>query len=349
MEILWFSVVAFMITVYALLDGFDLGAGAIHLFVARNDAERRSILHAIGPVWDGNEVWLVAGGGTLYFAFPMLYASSFSGFYLPLMVVLWLLILRALGIEFRHQIHDPLWKSFWDSAFSLGSLLLALFFGVALGNVIRGVPLQEDGYFFTPLWTSFTVQAEAGVLDWFTLIMGLVSLFTLSAHGSNFVALKTSGSIQHRARMTARFCWWGVVLSSTAALIGTTAIRPDIWDNYALHTWAYILPLLGLLGLGGMLFFNRTGNDPLAFLSSATFIAATLAGTAFGLFPNVLPATTDPGRSLTVYNTISHEYGLSVGIIWWSVGMLLALGYFTFLYRSTRGKVVVPAEGDGYS
>jgi cytochrome d ubiquinol oxidase subunit II len=348
MEILWFCIVAFMITVYALLDGFDLGAGIIHLFAARNDRERRSILNAVGPVWDGNEVWLVAGGGTLYFAFPMLYASSFSGFYLPLMIILWLLILRALGIEFRHQIQHPLWKSFWDASFSFGSLLLALFFGVALGNVIRGVPLQEDGYFFAPLWTTFSVQPESGVLDWFTVTMGFVSLFTLSAHGSNFIALKTDGAVQSRARLTARLCWWGVLLTSTGAVIGTTAIRPEVWDNYNLHTWAYALPSIGLLALGGMFFFNQKENDHLAFLSSAMFIAATLGSTAFGLFPNILHATTDPERSLTVYNTISHEYGLSVGIIWWTAGLLLALGYFVFLYRATKGKVVVPAEGDGY-
>jgi len=348
MEILWFSIVAFMITVYALLDGFDLGAGIIHLFAARNDRERRSILNAIGPVWDGNEVWLVAGAGTLYFAFPMLYASAFSGFYLPLMIVLWLLIFRALGIEFRHQIHNPLWKSFWDVTFSLGSLLLVFFLGAALGNVLRGVPLQEDGYFFAPLWTTFTIQPEAGVLDWFTVTMGLVSLLTLSVHGSNFIALKTSGAVQNRARMTARLCWWGVLVTSAGAVIGVTAIRPEIWGNYTLHTWAYVLPIIGLVALGGMFVFNLRENDPLAFLSSATFIASALASTAFGLFPVVLRATTDPDRSLTVYNTMSHEYGLSIGIIWWSVGILLACGYFAFLYRSTRGKIVVPAEGDGY-
>jgi cytochrome d ubiquinol oxidase subunit II len=337
-----------MITVYALLDGFDLGAGIIHLFTAKTDRERRSILNAVGPVWDGNEVWLVAGGGTLYFAFPLLYASSFSGFYLPLMIVLWLLILRALGIEFRHQVQNPLWKSFWDATFSVGSFLLALFFGVALGNIIRGVPLQEDGYFFAPLWTTFSVRPEAGVLDWFTVTMGLVSLFTLCTHGSNFVALKTDGAVQGRARLTARISWWGVLLTSAGAVIGTTAIRPEIWNNFASHPWGYVLPSIGLVALGGMFFFNRQENDQLAFLSSATFVAATLATTAFGLFPYVLPATTDPDRSLTVYNTISHEYGLSIGIIWWTVGILLALGYFIFLYRTTRGKVVVPAEGDGY-
>src|SRR5215203_3428968 len=156
METFWFVAVAFMIAMYVLLDGFDLGAGAIHPFVARNDDERRMIIRAIGPVWDGNEVWLIAAGGTLFFAFPQLYASSFSGFYLPLIMVLWLLMIRGLSIELRSHLKDPLWASFWDAAFFFGSALLVIFFGAALGNVVRGVPVAEDGYFFQPLWTNFS-------------------------------------------------------------------------------------------------------------------------------------------------------------------------------------------------
>src|SRR5512136_37080 len=145
METLWFILVALIVIAYVVLDGFDLGAGIINLLVARNHQERRLILRAIGPVWDGNEVWLIAAGGALYFAFPLLYASSFSGFYLPMMIVLWLLMLRAIGIEFRKHVDSPLWRSFFDVTFSLSSLLLAVFFGAALGNVIRGVPLGADG------------------------------------------------------------------------------------------------------------------------------------------------------------------------------------------------------------
>src|SRR5271167_536529 len=148
MASLWFWIVAAMIATYVVLDGFDLGAGAIYLLAAKTSDERRRVLRAIGPVWDGNEVWLLAAGGTLYFAFPLLYASSFSGFYLPLMMVLWLLMLRAIGIEFRTHVQDELWKGFFDVIFGLASILLAIFFGAALGNVVRGVPLQPDGYFF---------------------------------------------------------------------------------------------------------------------------------------------------------------------------------------------------------
>jgi cytochrome d ubiquinol oxidase subunit II len=348
METLWFSIVAFMIAVYVILDGFDLGAGIIHLFAAKTEQERRAVLNAIGPVWDGNEVWLLAAGGTLYFAFPLLYASSFSGFYLPLMIVLWLLIMRALGIEFRHQLPHPLWKSFWDVVFSAGSILLAIFFGAALGNVIRGVPLQEDGYFFAPLWTSFTVQAEAGILDWFTVIMGLVGLFTLAVHGANYVAVKTGGNLQTRARTAARVAWWGMLLTSIAALVSLQSIRPQVWANYASHPWGWAFPLLGVAGLAGSLLFNLKGQDLRAFLSSALFIGGMLAATAFGLFPNVLPSSGDPSRNLTVYNTITQEYGLWVGLVWWTIGIVIASGYFFFLFRSFRGKVVVPAEGEGY-
>src|ERR1700754_5113200 len=152
---IWFWLVAIMLVAYVVFDGFDLGVGTLHLLLARTDEERQISLRAIGPVWDGNEVWLLAGGGTLYFAFPLLYASAFSGFYLPLMIVLWLLILRGLSIELRSHSHDPLWRTFFDGLFTFSSALLAIFFGAALANVIRGVPIGPDRYFFLPLWTNW--------------------------------------------------------------------------------------------------------------------------------------------------------------------------------------------------
>src|ERR1051326_7376638 len=180
MPTLWFIIVAFMITMYVILDGFDLGAGIVHLLIARSDEERRTILRSIAPVWDGNEVWLLAAGGTLYFAFPVLYASSFSGFYLPLMMVLWLLMLRAIGIELRNHVPGLVWQGFFDVVFSLARALLAIFFGAALGNVIRGVPLAADGYFFEPLWTNWRVGAQNGILDWYTVLTGVVALVALT-------------------------------------------------------------------------------------------------------------------------------------------------------------------------
>src|SRR5207302_5341443 len=174
MGTIWFWLVAIMIATYVLLDGFDLGAGAIHLLVAKTDGERRQVLHSIGPVWDGNEVWLIAGGGTIYFAFPVLYASAFSGFYLPLMIVLWLLIARAIGIEFRTRLEVPVWRSFFDGLFAISSALLAIFFGAALGNVVRGVPMASDHLFFEALWTDWRVSAHPGILDWYTVLAALL-------------------------------------------------------------------------------------------------------------------------------------------------------------------------------
>src|SRR6266436_6057675 len=208
MGTIWFWLVAIMIATYVLLDGFDLGAGAIHLFVAKTDDERRQVLASIGPVWDGNEVWLIAAGGTLYFAFPSLYSSSFSGFYLPLMMVLWLLILRGIAIEFRSHIDSPVWKPLWDAVFGAASALLSIFFGAALGNVIRGVPLDQKGEFFLPLWTNFGVKGEVGILDWYTIAVGLLAYVTLTQHGALWVAWKTQGEVQRRSRHVARVAWW---------------------------------------------------------------------------------------------------------------------------------------------
>lgn len=348
MELLWFWIVALMIAMYVILDGFDLGAGVLHRLIGKTEEERRTIIKAIGPVWDGNEVWLLAAGGTLYFAFPQVYASSFSGFYLPLMIILWLLMLRGLGIELRHQIHHPMWVSFWDTVFSISSLLLAIFFGAALGNVVRGVPLNEEGYFFAPLWTTFTVVPEAGILDWFTVIMGLVALSTLTMHGAHYIALKTEGVLQVRARAFASGAWFGTTLTSLMAMASTFIIHPELWDNYASHPAGAAFPLLAAAGLGGSLLFQRRARDGAAFLSSALFIGGMLASTAFGLFPRMLPASTNPAWSLTAYNTAAGGYGLGVGLIWWLVGMTLATGYFVFVYRSFRGKVSPRSNEGGY-
>jgi cytochrome d ubiquinol oxidase subunit II len=331
-----------------ILDGFDLGAGIIHLLVGKSDTERRTVLNAIGPVWDGNEVWLVASAGVLYFAFPRLYASSFSGFYLPLIMVLWLLMLRGVGIEFRGHIQHPMWKSFWDVVFSGASMLLSIFLGAALGNVVRGVPLNAEGYFFEPLWTTFTVVPEAGILDWFTVLMGLVAFFTLAAHGANYVAMKTESEVQRRSQTMARISTWFVVLTSIMAFAATAWIRPSIWDDYFKHPWGFIFPVIGLVGLCGMFFYRIQCNDRAAFFSSSAFILGMGASTAFALYPNLLPASTNPAYNLTIYNTAAGEYGLRVGLVWWIIGIVLAGVYFTYLFYSVRGKVKLPAEGEGY-
>jgi cytochrome bd ubiquinol oxidase subunit II len=341
----WFIAVALMITLYVLLDGFDLGAGAIHLFAAKNERERRTILRAIGPVWDGNEVWLIAGGGTLFFAFPILYASSFSGFYLPLIIVLWLLIIRGLSVELRGHINDPLWASFWDGMFFIGSTLLAIFFGAALGNVVRGVPLDEDGYFFQPLWTDFSPFSEPpGILDWYTVLIGLLALTTLVVHGANYIAVKAENTLNARSRRISRFAWVALVVLTVLGTIATFWVSPWMLESFGARPYGYVLPLVAVAGLVGMIVFNVRERDREAFLSSSAYIVGMLTSTVFAVYPRVLPAV-NPENSLTITNASASDYGQAVGLIWWSIGMVLAVVYFVVIYRLFRGKVRLEDEG----
>jgi len=204
MGFIWFWIVAVMIAAYVVLDGFDIGIGILYPFLARNEEDRCVMMRAIGPVWDGNEVWLLAGGGTLYFAFPLLYASAFSGFYLPLMIVLWLLIGRGASIELRLHVDNAVWRSFFDGLFFLSSALLAIFLGAALANVVRGVPLGADQYFFLPLWTNWRVGPHPGILDWYTVIGGLVAFIALATHGALYLATKAPGDLDRALRHNSR-------------------------------------------------------------------------------------------------------------------------------------------------
>lgn len=346
METLWFMIVAVMVTAYVVLDGFDLGAGIISPFVARSGTERRMVLRTVGPVWDGNEVWLLAAGGTLYFAFPQLYASSFSGFYLPLMMVLWLFMLRGIGIELRAHMDNPVWQGFFDLIFFGASALLAIFLGAALGNVIRGVPLGPDGYFFEPLWTDFRVGAHPGILDWYTVMAGVIALVTLTAHGALYVVTKTEGELNLRARKVALLMWPIQFLLTIVSLIATYSIRPQVMDNYRAHPVGMLIPLVVLATLAAMLWATSKRKEKPAFVASALYIAGMLVGAAFALYPTVLPASTDPSYSLTIYNSAAAHHGLVVGITWWSIAFVLALGYFVFIFRMFRGKVSL--EGGGY-
>ncbi|HKU26797.1 MAG TPA: cytochrome d ubiquinol oxidase subunit II [Candidatus Sulfotelmatobacter sp.] len=345
MQTLWFAIVAVMVAAYVVLDGFDLGAGVIYLVATKTNQERRRIMQAIGPVWDGNEVWLLAAGGTLYFAFPVLYASSFSGFYLPLMMVLWLLMLRGIGIELRSHVHNPVWVGFFDVIFSIASLLLCIFFGAALGNVVRGVPLRADGYFFEPLWTNFRVGNENGILDWYTVLTGIIALVTLTVHGSLYVAVKTEDELNERARSIAQWSWPVQLLLTVVGLVATVSIRPGVLENYRHHPLGFAVPVMVFGSLAVMMHGMIRRSDKMAFVASAVYIIGMLVGAAFALYPVVLPASTDPALNLTIENTAAGQHGLAVGLIWWIFGMLLALAYFVFVFRMFRGKVRLDGEG----
>jgi cytochrome d ubiquinol oxidase subunit II len=339
MATLWFILVALMLTAYVVLDGFDLGAGVISIFVARGPEQRNIVLKTIGPVWDGNEVWLIAAGGALYFAFPVLYASAFSGFYLPLMIVLWLLMLRGIGIELRSHLQDPMWWSAFDFVFAASSFLLVVFFGAAIGNVMRGVPLEKDGFFFEALWTDFRVGPQPGILDWYTSLTALLALAALIVHGACYVATKTEGAINMRCRQAAAIGWPVLAGLTIASLAATLSIRPQVLENFRLFRSGWIIPIAVGASLICIRLFLARGRDQAAFLSSAAYLVSMLAGAALALYPTLLPASTDPSYSLTIDNARTGDYSLHVGLVWWIAGIVLAIGYFIFLYTAFRGKV----------
>lgn len=348
MGTLWFWIVALMLTAYVIFDGFDLGVGVIYLFVARNETERAQTLRAIGPVWDGNEVWLLAAGGTLFFAFPLLYASAFSGFYLPLMIVLWLIIMRGVSIELRNHSADPLWRAFFDGLFSFSSALLTIFFGAALGNVVRGVPIGADNYFFLPLWTDWRTGTHPGILDWYTVLGGMLALAAISLHGALYLALKSEGEIERRALHFSHRLWTATVVLTALGIPATVLARPASLDNYKGHPIAAFVPLAVITTLGIIrLFLNKRSRLP-SFLASCGYLASMFVGAAAAVFPVLLPAVGTAGRDITIDNARSSPHTLSVGLAWWSVGACLAIMYFVIVYRLFRGKVPTDIAGYGH-
>jgi cytochrome d ubiquinol oxidase subunit II len=347
METVWYALVALMLTGYIVLDGFDLGAGALHLLAARTDSERRMVLQSIGPVWDGNEVWLLAAGGTLFYAFPLLYASSFSGFYLPLNIVLWLLVFRAIGIEFRMHLDSQVWRDFFDGVFSLSSILLIVLFGAAFGNVMRGVPLEPDHYFFVPLWTDFSPRGDPGALDWYTVVCAIAAVAALSLHGALYLIMKTAGTLNARLRGIVKWLWPVVVGLTVVSLLAALSVRPELLNNYRRGPVGWIIPVAVAAGLIGVFHFTRRGQEHNAFLSSGLYLVAMLSGAGFALYPTLLPSSNDPANSLTITNASAGPASLSIGLIWWSIGMAVAIGYFVLVYTMFRGKVEPGAGGHG--
>jgi cytochrome d ubiquinol oxidase subunit II len=324
METVWFLIIAAMISVYVVLDGFDLGAGALHLIVARNEDEREEVTRAIGPVWSGNEVWLIAAGGLLFMAFPKVYAGALSGLYFGLILVLWLLIGRGLALELRHQLDSPLWRSACDVVFSLSSAGLALVFGVALGNVVRGVPLGTDGYFHLPLFN---------ILNWYGLLVGAFGLVTLATHGATYLTYRTGGPVRERAARLGRVLWWAE-LALFVGLIGPTyAVRDEMLTNLTDHPWTLAFPALALSSLAALFAYQRRRLWGRAFLASSGFIVGLLTTMAAGLYPNMLPARDGDPNSLTVHNASAGNYALEVAIVWWTIGILFACAYFVYAYR----------------
>ena len=350
MEVFWYIIIAIVLAVFFILDGYDFGTGIIHLFLAKKEEDKEVIAKSAGLFWDSNEVWLVVAGGMLFMAFPTFYASVFSGFYLPLIIVLWLIIFRAIGLEFRSQFNFQIWKDIWDTSFGVSSLLLALFFGIALGNIVRGVnlggveneiSLYEGHYFFLPLWdSSFSPLSETpGVIDWFTIIIGLISVVTLAIHGANWIILKTNSSINNQLKKVIFKLNILLFLLTILSLVVWQIINPDSLNNFIEKPYLLVFPLLYLVGLIGLFFIKTLKKDIYGFVLSTMLILGGITSSLASLFPVLLPSTNSVHESLTIYNTATSQYGLSVALNWGIVGFILLFVYLIVQKRLLGGKI----------
>ncbi|MEJ2482524.1 MAG: cytochrome d ubiquinol oxidase subunit II [Gemmatimonadota bacterium] len=333
----WFVLVAVLLTGYAILDGFDLGVGILSLF-ARSDEEKRVHLNAIGPVWDGNEVWLLTGGGALFAAFPIVYATVFSGFYLALMLVVAALMARAASFEFRGKSDSPGWRRAWDLCFGLGSLVAALLYGVAVGNVVRGIPIDGSQEFAALFPASFL-----GLLNPYSLLIGALTLTLFVSQGAAWMTLKSEGGLQARMRGWLRASWvlFGVLL--VAASAWTIAALPDAVASPANPLlWVFAVLLIG--SLAAVPAFSARQRDGRVFAASSLTILSLIGLAAVGMYPKLVTSSLDPTFSLTAYNAASTPLTQTVMLVIALVGMPIVIGYTAYVYRVFKGKVVLGPE-----
>lgn len=330
---IWFLLVGVLIAGYAILDGFDLGAGVLHLFT-RDERERRLMMNAIGPVWDGNEVWLLTAGGALFAAFPPVYATVFSGFYLAFVLLLVALIVRAVSFEFRSKVDAPGWRRRWDVAFGIASAVPALLFGVAVGNVLRGLELDASGVSTTLL----------GLLNPYALLIGLLGLAMFVLHGATYLGLKTEGALQERMRRWASASWVAFIALYAVATVASYAVAPYLFERWFSNplTWVFFAVLLASC-LGGPAAI-RSGRFGRGFVASAAATVSIIALAAEGMYPRLVPSRPDLAASLTIYNAASTPRTLTTMLIIALAGMPLVIVYTVLIYRAFRGKTVITQE-----
>lgn len=339
----WFFLVAFMVAMYFVLDGFDLGAAMVRPLVARTGEERARVFAAIGPYWDGNEVWLVAAGGTSLCVFPAAFASVFAGLYIPMFMVLWGLLVRGISIELRHLSHDALWVSFWDFTFVVSGIVLSLLFGVAVGNLLRGFPLGDDGAFELDLFSG----SRPAVLDLYTLLVGVSVTLALALQGAAFLAWKTDGAMGERSARLRKWLTVAVAIAFLGTFFATHRVRPELGAAFLGRPlgWPFVLASVA----GFVLAFRSAGLR--GFLGSSLIILGSAVSLAVAAFPVLVFAAARPEVSIVAGGEAS---GLRIALSWWLLGMALVAGYYVTLFRIHRGKtprvpeeVPEPVEGDG--
>jgi cytochrome d ubiquinol oxidase subunit II len=326
---IWFVLVGVLLAGYAVLDGFDLGIGALHLF-ARSDRDRRILLNSIGPVWDGNEVWLVTGGGALFAAFPEVYATAFSGFYMALILLLFGLIFRAVAIEFRSKRPDPRWRSFWDVSFTVSSVLSSLLVGVALGNIAWGIPLDARHEFAGSFWD---------LLRPYPILVGLTTVALFMMHGAIYAVLKTEGDLQRTARGWIRNTLIFFIIAYAATTLFTLLGAPNMTGPVWKHPVLIAVPILNVLAIANIPREISRGREFRAFLSSCAAVVALLALFGIGMYPNLIVSNPGPENSLDIYNAASSQKTLRIMLTIAALGVPLVLAYTASIYWIFRGKV----------
>jgi len=330
----WYLLFGTLIIGYAILDGFDFGVGILSLF-ARNNNEKRIYMNAIGPVWDGNEVWLLTAGGALFAAFPIVYATVFSGFYLAFMLLLTALICRAVSLEFRNKVDSPKWRKLWDWLFGLGSLLPAILFGVAVGNILKGVPITSNQMWAGTFW---------GLLNPYAVLIGLLSLTLFVMHGAIYMTLKTDGELRERMSKLASGFWIGFILLYFIATIYTYFEAAYLFENILANPIFWIILILLLAALAYIPITLKSGRFFRAFLSSSMIILTVIGLAAVSMFPRLVTSSIDPGYSLTIYNASSTHRTLTTMLVIALIGMPIVIGYTAYIYRVFRGKTIISEE-----
>ncbi len=361
LRLIWWLLLGVLLIGFAIMDGFDLGVGMLLPFVARNDSERRVTINAIGPTWEGNQVWLILGAGAVFAAWPPVYAASFSGFYLAMFLVLATLILRPVGFEFRNKVPSPRWRTFWDYALFAGGLVPSMVFGVAFGNLLQGVPFRID----SDLRIDYQGSGLFELLNPFGLLCGLVSVAMLAGHGAIYLTLKTEGTVQARARHAAPVLllatiglfalgglWvaWGIdgyLITSPITgdapsnpLLKTVTRQPGQWfANYRTHSWMMAAPILGFLGPICALVLTSARRSGLALIASALGIFGIIATAGVSMFPFLMPSNLAPPASLTVWDASSSRLTLFVMLLATLIFLPIVLIYTAIAFRALRGMV----------
>ena len=343
---LWYGLLSITLVLFAVLDGWNIGAGAVHFVIGRSAGERRALMAALGPLWSWHEVWLIAAGGTLLLAFPAVLAAAFSGFYLALWMVLWGLMLRGIAIEVAGHIGDGLWQSAWDAIFAAASLLLAVLFGAAFGNVLRGVPLDASGAFGMALFTDFGVRGQVGILDWYTLSVAVFTVLALAAHGATYLGVTAPPPLAARSVSLARRLWMAALPAFVGVSIATASVRPELFDGLRRRPLAWLAVAAVAAGAWAIATGLRRASPVRALAGSSAVLAGIVGAAAVSLFPVMLHSTLDQARSITAYQAATAGRSLALALWWWPLAFVLAFAYAALVLRR-YGVAAAPAPGAG--